>query len=291
MMTTLLTPPAPAPSLAPVPSLTPLRRTILVVGGLLSLLVITLTTLSIVDHLAHTSYQTPLEFAAPGTHHLRVWAPHGISVTASTDGRVHVRKSVEYGLARPDFVEKPTADGVVLEANCHGWMAVSSCSVAYEVQVPPDFSIEAVSQTGDVSATGLAGSATLTTTAGTIQASQMSGNLTLHTRAGEVVGIDLGRIPASGDAGDSKPDGPIVEARTSAGDIKLTFAVQPRKVTARTAAGDVEVMVPPGSGYRIEADTQAGEQHVDPSLESRGSDRTIVVTSSAGDVTVRPAAG
>jgi hypothetical protein len=283
MMTTPLTP------LAPAPPLSPQRKAILVVGGLLSLIVITLTTLTMVDHLGHTSYERDSEFAASGTRHLRVWAPHGISITTSTDGKVHVHKSVEYGLARPELVEKPTANGVVLEADCHGWMAVSSCSVAYEVRVPPDFSIEAVSQTGDVSATGLTGNATLTTTAGTIQVGQLSGNLKLHTRAGEVVGIDLGRSPASGDAGGSEPDGPTVDARTSAGDVTLTFAAPPRKVTAHTSAGNVEVTVPPGSGYRIDADTRAGDQHVDHSLESRGSDRFIVVTSSAGDVTVRAA--
>jgi DUF4097 and DUF4098 domain-containing protein YvlB len=287
MMTTTLTP------LASAPPLSPQRKVILVVGGLLSLIVITVTTLSIVDHMGHRSYQTTGELAASGTRHLLVRAPHGISITANTDptdNNVHVRTSVEYGLARPDIVERSTADGVILEADCHGWMAMSSCSVAYEVQVPRDFSVDVRSSTGTVSATGLDGIARLTTSAGDIQVSQMGGDLTLRTSAGSVVGTHLGRSPDSGDVENSDPDGPAVEASTSAGNVTLAFTTPPERVTAHASAGNVDVAVPRDDTlYQITTEHHAGDPHIDDSLRSATSARAIVVSSSAGDVTVRAA--
>src|SRR5262249_39187894 len=124
-----------------------------------------------------TAYQENSTLDATGNH-LLVRAPHGISITPSLDGKVHVRMSVEYGLGRPDITPpRSTPDGVILEADCHGWMTISSCSVAYEVQVPPAFNVEAISQTGTLSATGLAGNARLTTSAGDIRVSRMGGDL------------------------------------------------------------------------------------------------------------------
>jgi hypothetical protein len=294
-MTATLTPLAPQ-----APPLSPQRKVILVLGGLLSLVVITLATLCIVDYMARTSYERDLEFAASGAKQLTVRTSHEVSVTASQDGKVHVHKSVSYGLARPDFIERSAADGVTLEADCHGWLATSSCSVAYQVQVPREFRVTVVSSTGALSATGLDGNVQLTTAAGDIQVSRMGGDLTLRTRAGNVVGTDLGesapdggnlsgKDPTGGATGGSDLRGPTVEARASAGDVTLAFTTAPRRVTARTSAGNVDVAVPPGSSYRIEPHSRAGNLHVAPSLESPGSSWTIVVSSSAGDVTVHRA--
>src|SRR5262249_2914851 len=148
---------APVTTLTPAPPLSPQRKVVLVAGGPLSLVVITLATLCIVDYLSRTSYQRDFVFATSGKHLLVVRGPHDITITPSPDHNVHVHKSVMYGLARPDFVEQRTADGVTLEADCHGWMALASCSITYDVQVPPEFSLEVTSSAGTVSATGLTG--------------------------------------------------------------------------------------------------------------------------------------
>jgi hypothetical protein len=58
-------------------------------------------------------------------------------------------------------------------------------------------------------------------------------------------------------------------------------------VTVHSSAGDVDVVVPPvDGGYRVEADTGAGDQHVDVPVDPRSS-RVVDATTSAGDVAVR----
>ncbi len=253
-------------------TLSPLRRLILVVGGLLSLGVITMATLSLVDWMGRTSYERDTVFATEGQR-LIVRNSGDIAVNASDDGRVHVHVRVQYGLYKPRLVEQSTSDGVTLESNCRGWVGFNGCRVDYSVSVPPSFAVTVVASTGDVSATGLSGPVQLTTSAGDVQVSRMTGELRLRTSAGDVHGNEL--------------RSPQVDARTSAGDVTLAFSTAPDRVAAQTSAGDVDIAVPRGDLYRVSAGSRAGSENVDSSLQSADSTRSITVTTSAGDVTVR----
>ena len=92
------------------------------------------------------------------------------------------------------------------------------------------------------------------------------------TEAGTVTGTDLRASR--------------VDARSSAGDVRLAFATAPRAVTARSSAGDVRVSVPFGP-YDVETDTSAGDVDVDVVDDPRAT-RLIDARSSAGDITVSP---
>jgi hypothetical protein len=259
-------------------TLSPLRRTILVVGGLLSLGVITVAVLSIVDWMARTTYEQNTAVATSGQRLVVHNNPGDIDVTPSTDGQVHVRLQVRYGLYRPSITQESTADGITLGAHCRGWVVgVNGCSVRYSVAVPPAFTVEVVASAGDISATGLTGQVSLISSAGDIRATGLSGTLTMRTSAGDVRGTEL-------------RDGEV-HARTSAGDVDLAFAEAPRDVTAQSSAGDVDVALPTGELYLVDVRSSAGDEYVDPAMRSPESARTVTATTSAGDVTVHRTAG
>jgi putative adhesin len=75
-------------------------------------------------------------------------------------------------------------------------------------------------------------------------------------------------------------------ARTSAGDITLSFTNIPNSVRAHTSAGDVQLAVPYGD-YHVDADTSAGDIHVGVVDDPRAP-RLIDVQTSAGDIRVDP---
>lgn len=78
-----------------------------------------------------------------------------------------------------------------------------------------------------------------------------------------------------------------VDARSSAGDVELTFDSPPATVTAHSSAGDVNVWLPRvDGGYRVRAGTSAGKQTVEVPTDPE-STRVIDATTSAGDVSVK----
>jgi hypothetical protein len=58
-------------------------------------------------------------------------------------------------------------------------------------------------------------------------------------------------------------------------------------VSANSDSGDVDVTVPAGGEYRVDATTDAGDVRVEGVLRNDHAVRTISATADAGDVTVR----
>jgi Putative adhesin len=254
-------------------TLSPLRKVILAVGGLLTLGVITAATLSMIDWMAQVTYERNTDIT-PQRQSIVIHTSGDIAVAPSPDDKVHVHTRVRYGLSKPQLFEQSTSDGVILEARCSGWAGFDSCDIHYEVTVPASFEVEVLASVGDVSATGLTGTVKLSTTGGDVEANGLTGPLTLSSTVGDVFGTGL------------RSD--TVQARTSAGDLSLSFAESPRSVDAHSGIGDVDVAVPPDR-YRVRTSSGAGDQFVDATLQSPDADLRIDASSSAGDVTVRRA--
>jgi hypothetical protein len=92
------------------------------------------------------------------------------------------------------------------------------------------------------------------------------------TSAGTITGSDLAATQFT--------------ARTSNGDISLSFTGMPESVQAHSSAGDVRVAVPYGS-YHVDADTSAGDVEVGVVSNPRAP-RLIDAHTAAGDVEVSP---
>lgn len=109
---------------------------------------------------------------------------------------------------------------------------------------------------------------------GAVRVHGPAGDLDLATRGGEVEGRALTGARAQ------------VDAR---GDVRLDYVRAPRSVEVDTSAGDIAIQVPAGA-YRVDATTGGGSVTVRGLRHDAAAARSIVVTTSAGDVlvTARP---
>lgn len=107
--------------------------------------------------------------------------------------------------------------------------------------------------------------------AGDVLVEDVTGAHELRTAGGDVTGSGLA--------------GPRVSAASSAGDVALSFAAPPAAVVAESTAGDVDVVVPIGPVYRVDAGTTVGSVEVGVA-DDPGADATISAHSTAGDVRV-----
>jgi hypothetical protein len=194
-----------------------------------------------------------------------------VRLSPSTDGDVHVRTTVSYGLGEPELVEDATPAGVRLDATCSGVLA-THCEVDYVVEVPPSFAVFVEGTFGDVTVSGLTGPVTVDRSNGDVALFDLAGALDVTTRTGVISGNGL------------RSD--VVRAETRSGDVQLGLLEPPRTLAVDSATGEVDIAVP-ATGYRVDARSASGETTVlvptDPAAPG-----TIVVGSGSGNVRVRP---
>jgi hypothetical protein len=203
---------------------------------------------------------------------LVVDADGDVTIGPSADGQVHVRTVVRHGLGEPEIVQESTLAGVRLGARCGEFLAVR-CDVRHEVQVPPTFRVLIDGSEGDVTASHLAGPLTVDRLSGDITAEHLTGPLDLRSHAGEITGDALRTE--------------VLRAESDVGDVRLELVVPPRTVEITAENGEVDLAVPAGSTYRVDARTDTGLQRVLVPLDP-GSPHSLRIDGDNGDVTVRP---
>ncbi len=249
--------------------LSPGRRTVLTFGIPFCVLMIGYGVLSLVNVMGLTGY-TDSRSVTPQAKVLKVTADEGyLHLQPSSDGDVHVRLSGHYTLHKPTLSVVSSSAGVTIKGTCPN-LIDEICSQDMTIDVPADFAVTARSSGGSVRTRGLTGALDLHSSAGDVEADGAVGTLVLSSSAGDV----------TSDAVHSTD----VSATSSAGDVDLTFAVVPDRVTAHSSAGDVNVAVPGSASYRVIADDPDGPT-VDVPVSS-ASTHVINASSSAGDVTV-----
>jgi putative adhesin len=284
-------------------TLSPLRRAILVVGGLLSLGIIAVAVVSLIDTMGRTTRTQTWQADAGDKVTIRS-GTGDIDLVSTNDTRVHITADLKYGLLKPTLTQSRDENGALrLNANCNDWLPFSNCGVHFTVAVPVGKAVDVRSTAGDINATDLKSTdITLHSTAGDIVAEDITGttinlsttagdinvtrthtdSLTLNSTAGDVVGDDLARAVGT----DSGHFG--TNASTTAGDINLNYLTAPDTVTAKATAGDVVLGLPgvPG-GYDL---TLRGDQGRDnDSVENRAdSPRKIDARSTVGTVVIEP---
>ena len=142
-----------------------------------------------------------------------------------------------------------------MSAECPGSSTLNRCKADLDLAIPFDADVVVQGDSGD------------------IFADRLAGHLDLTTDSGDVTGRDL--YPT------------VLKATTDAGNVDLEFATQPVSVRANSDSGDVEVTVPAGGEYRVDASTDAGDVTVQGILRNDHAGRSITATADAGDVTVR----
>jgi hypothetical protein len=208
----------------------------------------------------------------PAADRLVVDADGDVTIGPSPDGQVHVRTVVRHGLDEPEIVQESTPSGVRLDARCREFLAVR-CDVRHEVQVPPAFEVVIDGVDGNVVASRLSGPLTVDRLSGDITALELSGPLDLRSRTGEI-------------RGDALRSG-VVRAASDTGDVQLELELPPQSVDVVADNGEVDLAVPAGTAYRVDARSDSGEERVLVPLDP-ASTHTLRVDGDTGDVTVRP---
>jgi hypothetical protein len=265
----------------------PARPALLTIGGLIALgLTIGFAihiggwTIGRVHHDEHRVVPGPISSlqvdAGSGDVQIVAGSGRDVTIDSRAEGAFHVPK------LRLDI--RGTHVGV--SGGCDD-VTLGPCRTTITMHVPPDVRVSvdggsadltAIGMTapvrlhtasGDVTADGLTGGADLQTASGDVGASRLAGPVSLKSSSGDVSGADL--------------DARHVTASTNSGDVSLTFATAPDRVQVLGHSGDMNVVVPPGSGpYDVVTSTNSGSTNAFPG--SRDARRSIEVRTNSGDI-------
>jgi DUF4097 and DUF4098 domain-containing protein YvlB len=180
-----------------------------------------------------------------------------VNLSGSESSRVVVRQQLRWIWSKPRVSTRVDGSTLRVSAECPGSSTLNRCKADLDLAIPFDADVVVTGDSGDILADTLAG------------------HLDLTTDSGDVVGRDLNPT--------------VLKATTDAGNVDLEFATQPVSVHANSDSGDVEVTVPAGGEYRVDATTDAGDVTVDGILRNDHAGRSITATADAGNVTVRGA--
>ncbi|MBO1413393.1 DUF4097 family beta strand repeat-containing protein, partial [Streptomyces sp. FH025] len=178
---------------------------------------------------------------------LEIEAHTGGIVVNAGDGEVHVTEEQNYRNEAPHTIHE-VKDGVLrLTYDCTG------CGVGYTVRVPSGTKVRIKQETGGVRLTGLAAE---------VDAS-----------------VETGGVEATGLTSKN------VRLSSQTGGVKADFAAAPDKVEATTSTGGVQVKVPSGEAYAVDARADSGG--TDVSIPSQqGAAHRITARAETGGVTV-----
>jgi Toastrack DUF4097 len=269
--------------------MTPGRWVALVIGTPLALLVIGWTALSTVAWAGLGSYQFNLAMSVHGPA-VAVSVDEGdVSVGPGPAGRLRMHGTLRYSLVRPQLRWQRSPSTIALHSHCR--VPTGLCSFAYAVTVPAGGRSEVSNASGNVTASGLAGTVTLSTDSGDIHAARISGSATIADHSGDITASSLsaGRALIMNDSGNITGRGvssQVLTARDQSGDITLVFTAVPRQVRISDSSGNVKLVLPPGpTHYRISASSSSGQTSINVP-QSATSPHVVSVTDQSGNITL-----
>jgi len=269
--------------------MTPGRWAALVIGTPLALLAIGWTAL------------TAVAFAGLGSSRVNLAVPlHGRTAAVSVDegdisvgpgpaGQLRVHGTMHYSLIRPKLAWQRLGSTIALHARCQ--VPTGVCSFDYAVAVPPAARSEVSTASGNLTASGLAGTVTLSADSGDIQATGISGRATISDHSGNItVTSPAGaRVLIMNDSGDITGTGVSsrqLNAQDQSGDITVVFTKVPDLVRISDSSGNIKLVLPPGpTAYRISASTSSGQTSIGVP-QSPTSPHVISATDQSGDITI-----
>jgi hypothetical protein len=164
---------------------------------------------------------------------------------------VEVRRTDRFAFGLPSENRRAIVGGALsIRSRCPE-SVLRTCSARYRITVPNNVPITLRTDSGDVRVNGLRGSARITTGTGDISAAAFCGFL-LHAEAGS-------------------------------GDVSAAAACATERLELRSRTGDVRAVVPPGR-YRIDADSDEGDQRVRGLRAADDAPFQILALSRTGDV-------
>lgn len=227
------------------------------IGALLAVAVIADGAFTLLDLGARHTFVTRSSYA--GVRSLRVDVDKAdVRLMAAPAGaRLTVVAHVTDALDRPRRIATSSAGRLHLEQSCPLTFSVV-CAVTYDIAVPSGVVVVVRSGDGNVTATGLA-------TTSTVSLSSGDGDIT-------ATGLRATRV----------------RLNSGNGTIDAQLAKAPEQLQASSGDGDIRLTVP-NVPYAVHAGSGAGSVSDDALQINPASPRSIDATSGAGSVTIRPA--
>jgi hypothetical protein len=248
--------------------LTPARRVALFAGLPMTVALIGWSGLNVAAFLGQGSFTINQSVAWSGGP-VSISVDSGdLTIAPSADGRVHIEGRVEYSLVKPSLTIKTSGSHAIVSFSCAA-IAAGRCSAEITVSVPPGATLAASSQSGNVSASGLA-NATLESDSGDVSASGLSGNVMLQTHSGDITAAALSASSVTAD--------------DDSGTVSLGFVDVPQSVDVQNSSGDVSVLVPHAT-YHVTAHSDSGDVSTTVPTDPDSSN-IINVTVASGDVNI-----
>jgi DUF4097 and DUF4098 domain-containing protein YvlB len=177
-----------------------------------------------------------------------------VTVTAG-NGPISVTESYTYSDDKPATSHAVNGDTLDLkEDGCQHERTINGrCEVGWDIQVPAGTTLALTTRAGGIAVTGMAGQIDAKTNAGGVRARSLASK--------------------------------TVTAKTNAGGVDLQFAQVPDQVQATSNAGGIEVVVPAGQSYAVQADSNTGRPEVDVN-QSDSSTHKIQAKTNAGSIEI-----
>jgi hypothetical protein len=195
-----------------------------------------------------------------------------LRVIAHDDASVDLDRSWTWSFGEPTVTQRKIGDRLVVTSSGCDFRPGLGCRGSVRLDVPRDATLRLRASNSGLTLQDLTGDVDAATSNGSVVVSGLTGPALLHTSNGRIEGTGL-RTPR-------------LEATTSNGSVRLTYAAAPTTLTARTSNGAIEIVLPrDGTSYRVDATTSNGANEVAVPTDP-GSSRTITAHTSNGAVRV-----
>ena len=248
------------------------RRVWTIGGSLFAVPLLIISTAQIAGTLARGRTAEVTTFAAAEIRLLDVRNRSGsVEVVGREVAEVTVSADMSHGFQRSRH-RASVEDGVLtVRTSCPIFSA--DCSVRYRIVVPASMAVTARAHNGRLTVADVTGNVRVGGDNGAIELARLSGALHASTNNGRVRGTSL-----------SSED---VTAESDNGDVELELAQPPRRVSASTHNGTVDVVLPETSHtYRVDLATHNGRTETAVRTDP-ASARSIVGRSDNGSLSVR----
>ena len=230
---------------------------------------------------------TQTEVYAAGSIDFRNLGDHDVKVVGTDRRDILVTRTATW-VGSPDAPPTPreavTDSTLVIDNPCDS--VGLTCSVDYRIEVPLTAAVHWAAGSGDLYAANVTsvvakgsssditlrevGIVDVTTMSGDVDLCGSDNTVVVQTQSGEVDACDV--------------TGPSAFVTTTSGDVQ--FDGSPQIATVRTGSGDVTVTLTAQESYAVRATSSSGDVEIEM-VPDRTSARSLDVTTSSGDITVR----
>jgi hypothetical protein len=243
---------------------------------------------------------TEVAYAGLGSYPVQLAVPvHGstvslsagaadVQVTQATGSTLRLTGKATYSLFRSDVTWQTTPSGVIISPQCHFFVGI--CSFSFHAVLPAGKRAVLSDGSGNLTLRGLTGPVIAGSGSGDVQANVLTGTVNLQTGSGNITGSALSGPKVTLKAGSGNVAFDSLESQDvvvtdGSGNIDLTFTRAPTRVKVTNSSGNVNLVLPRGVRYQVNATTNSGNRNVGV-LQTSAPDHVITVTDGSGNVSV-----